>query len=154
MGHPLEILVLGSLTLKSPRCFQSCKTETATSSVVVHPAFWRVASRVPLGPEGSLSELVQSLGHVVPGLVCEEHVDDLSQLVANTSRMQLFHDAALIGKAMQINALSDICLGTSATDCGVRGDVLTNGNAEGKVHPGPREFTVCARRILRRKNSR
>ena len=44
---------------------------------------------------------VQALEYVVPGSVCEEHIDDLSQFVTNTSRLQLFHDAALIGKAVK-----------------------------------------------------
>ena len=35
------------------------------------------------------------------GSVCEEHIDDLSQFVTNTSRTQLFHDAALIGTAVK-----------------------------------------------------
>ena len=42
----------------------------------------------------SLSEFVQALGYVVPGSVHEEHIDDLSQFVTNTSRRQLLHDAA------------------------------------------------------------
>ena len=82
-------------------------------------------------------ELVQALEYVVPGSVCEEHVDDLSQFVTNTSRIQLFHDAALIGKAVKEGTAKlgltlsckstllandkigvPICLGTSATDLG------------------------------------
>ena len=38
---------------------------------------------------------------MVPGSVCEEHITNLSQFVTNTSRIQLFHDAALIGKAVK-----------------------------------------------------
>ena len=45
-------------------------------------------------------ELVQALVYVVLGSVCEEHIDELSQFVTNTCRIQLFHDAALIGKAV------------------------------------------------------
>ena len=69
--------------------------------MVVHPAFWRVASRVARGPEASFFELVQALGYVGFRSVCEEHIDDLSQFVTNTSRIQLFHNAALIGKAVK-----------------------------------------------------
>ena len=35
---------------------------------------------------------------MVPGSVCEEHIDDLSQFVTNTSRKQLFQ---LIGKSVK-----------------------------------------------------
>ena len=51
---------------------------------------------------GLLFEFVQALGYVVPGSVCEEHIDDLSHFVTNKSRMQLFHDAAKIGKAVKV----------------------------------------------------
>ena len=48
-----------------------------------------------------MCELVQALGYVAPGSVCEEHIDDLSQILTNTSRVKLLHDAALIGKAVK-----------------------------------------------------
>ena len=38
---------------------------------------------------------------MVPGSVSEERIDDLSQFVTNKSRIQLFQDAALIGKAVK-----------------------------------------------------
>ena len=71
-------------------------TGTATSSMVVLPSFWQVAA---LGPEAYC--LNWSKLRVVPGSVGEEHIDDLSQFVTNTSRIQLFQDAALIGKAVK-----------------------------------------------------
>ena len=46
-------------------------------------------------------ELVQALVYVVLGSDCEEHIDDLSQFVTNTSRIQVFRYAALIGKAVK-----------------------------------------------------
>ena len=82
-GYPIEILVLGSLTHKSPRCLQVGNGYSCS---------WA---------RGLLFELVQALEHVVPGSVCEEHIDDLSQFVTNTSRKQLFQDAALIGRAVK-----------------------------------------------------
>ena len=127
--------------------------DTATSSLVVRPAFWQVVSRAVPGPEVFLLELVQALGYVVPGSVCEEHIDDLSQVVTNASRWQLSHDAALIGKAVKdgpaklgltlsckstplANSKSlgklivshlgaeGVCLGAAATNCsGERGNV-------------------------------
>ena len=42
------------------------------------------------------------VGYVVPGSVCEEHIDDLSHFVTNKSRMQLFQDAAKIGRAVKV----------------------------------------------------
>ena len=99
-GYPLEILVLGLLTHKSPRCLQvghgfSDIINGCASSILagcLQSCSWA---------RGLQFELVQALGYVVPGSVCEEHIDDLSQFVTNTSRIQLFHDAALIGKAVK-----------------------------------------------------
>ena len=51
---------------------------------------------------GLLFEFIQALGYVVPGSVCEEHIDDLSNFVTNKSRMQLFQGAAEIGRAVQV----------------------------------------------------
>ena len=67
----------------------------------MHPAFWQVVFRAARGPE-VLFEFVQALGYVVPGSVCEEHIDDLSHFVTNKSRMQLFQDAAKIGRAVKV----------------------------------------------------
>ena len=53
-----------------------------------------ISPELLLGQE-LLFELVQSLRYVVPGSACEEHADDLSQLVTGTSRIQLLHDAAI-----------------------------------------------------------
>ena len=99
-GYPLEILVLGSLTHKSPRCLQvgngySDIINGCASSILagcLQSCSWA---------RGLLFELVQALGYVAPGSVCEEHIDDLSQFVTNTSHIQLFQDAALIGKAVK-----------------------------------------------------
>ena len=92
--------------------------------------------------------------------VCEEHIDDLSQFVSNTSRIQLFQDAALIGKAVKEGtAKLGLTLSGKSTLLAsvwrhqpltwvskpqwVRGDVLqTNGNAYGKAEEGPRELTA------------
>ena len=43
---------------------------------------------------GLLFELVQPLGYVILGSVCEEHIDDLSQFGTSASRIQLLHDVA------------------------------------------------------------
>ena len=50
---------------------------------------------------GLLFDLFQALVYVAHGSVCEEHIDDLSQFVTNTSSLHLLHDAALIGKAVK-----------------------------------------------------
>ena len=148
-GYPLEILVLGSLTHKSPRCLQvgngySDIINGCASSILAGCLLSCSWAR------GLLFELVQALGYVVPGSVCEEHIDDLSQFVTNTSHIQLFQDAALIGKAVKegtaklgltlsgkstllandkppgkliVGDIGDegvpFCLGTSATDLGI-----------------------------------
>ena len=99
-GYPLEILVLGSLTHKSPRCLQVGNEY----SDIIHGC----ASSILAGclqscswARGLLFELMQALGYVVLGSVCEEHIDDLSQFVTITSRMQLSQDAALVGRAVK-----------------------------------------------------
>ena len=51
---------------------------------------------------GLLFEFVQALGYVVPGSVCEEHIDDQSHFDTNKCRMQLFQDAPKIGRAVKI----------------------------------------------------
>ena len=98
-GFPLEILVLGSLTHKSPRFLQ---VGNRYSDIIAGCASSILAGCLQScsWARGLLFEFVQALKYVVPGSVCEEHIDDLSQFVTNTSRIQLFHDAALIGKAV------------------------------------------------------
>ena len=75
-------------------------------------------------------ELVQLLGHVVPGSVCEEHIDDLSQFVTSSSRVQLSHDAAQIGK--------DVRVGTARLGLTVscKSALLANDNTLGKLIVG------------------
>ena len=57
-GYPLDVWVLISLTHKSPRCLKSA-TDTATSSLVVHPAF----DFVPFFPSGGV-ELVSRATYI------------------------------------------------------------------------------------------
>ena len=115
-GYPLEILVLGSLTHKSPRCLQ---VGNGHSDIIIGCASSILAGCLQScsWARGLLFELVKTLGYVVPGSVCEEHIDDLSQFVTNTSRIQLSQDAALIGRAVKEGtaklglALSTTCSG-------------------------------------------
>ena len=69
---------------------------------VVIPGGTTHTCRVGKGLKLDIIKCIQHSGglspeYVVPGSVCEEHIDDLSQCVANMSRMQLFQDAALTG---------------------------------------------------------
>ena len=98
IGYPLEILVLGYLTHKSPRCLQ---VGNGYSDIITGCAssIWAGCLQSCSWARGLLFELVQALGYVVLGSVCEEHIDDLSQFVTNTCRIQLFHDVALLGKS-------------------------------------------------------
>ena len=100
-GYPLEILVLGTLTHKSPRCLE---VGNSCSNIIMG-----CASSILAGCLQSCSwardllfEFVQALGYVVLGSVCEEHIDDLSHFVTNKSRMQLFQDSAKIGRAVKV----------------------------------------------------
>ena len=52
---------------------------------------------------GLLFELVQPLGYVIPGSVCEEHFDDSPQFGTRSGRIQLLHDAVNIGKEVRDN---------------------------------------------------
>ena len=99
-GYPLEILVLGSLTHKSRRGLQvgngySDIINGCASSILagcLQSCSWA---------RGLMFELVQALVYVVLGSVCEKHINDLSQVVTNTSRIWLFQDAAVIGRAVK-----------------------------------------------------
>ena len=148
-GYPLEILVLGTLTHKSPRCLQ---VGNSYSNIIMGCASSILAGCLQScsWARGLLFEFVQALGYVVPGSVCEEHIDDLSHFVTNKSRMQLFQDAAKIGRAVKVGTSElgltlackstllandkslgklivnhletdgvSICLGTAATDLGI-----------------------------------
>ena len=92
-GYLLEILVLGTLTHKSPRCLQ---VGNSYSNIIMGCASSILAGCLQScsWARGLMFEFVQALGYVVPGSVCEEHIDDLSHFVTNKSRMQLFQDAA------------------------------------------------------------
>ena len=90
-GYPLEMLVLGSLTHKSPRCLQ---VGNGYSDIIIG-----CASSICAGclqsctwTRGVLFELVQTLVYVVPGSVCEEHID----VSYEYESMQLSHEAVLI----------------------------------------------------------
>ena len=62
-GYPIEILALGTLPHKSQRC-PKWAMASATSSLVVPPAFWLAAPRAALGcrVKGLLFELVSITG--------------------------------------------------------------------------------------------
>ena len=148
-------------------------TDTATSSLVVHPAFWQVVSRAALGPEVCCGNWSKHWGTWLLDLFAKS---TSTQPVTNTSRMQLLHDAALIGKAVEDGtAKLDLTLSCKSTllanDKSLgklivshpfvwgqqlptwgsklqqgKGDVQqSNGSACGKADEGPRESTVCAR---------
>ena len=98
-GYPLEKLVLGTLTHKSPRCLQ---VGNSYSNIIMGCAFSILLSQSCSWARGLLFEFVQALRYVDPGSVYEEHIDDPSLFVTNKSRMQLFQDAAEIGRAVKV----------------------------------------------------
>ena len=140
-GYPLEILVLGTLTHKSPRCLQ---VGNSYSNIIMG-----CASSVLAGclqscswASGLLFELVQALGYVVPGLVCEERIDDLSQFITKTCRMQLFQDAALVGRAVREGTAK---LGLALSG---KSTLLANDKSLGKLivgHLGDGGVPICFR---------
>ena len=140
-GYPLQILVSGSLTHKSPRCLQ---VGNGYSDVITG-----CASNILAGclqscswARGLLFEIVQTLVYVVLGSVCEEHIDDLSQFVTNTSRMQMSHAAALVGKAVKDGTAK---LGPTLS---CKSTLLTNDKSLGQLivgHLGEEGFPICPR---------
>ena len=50
-GYPLEIFGFALVDTQNHRDVFKLATDTATSSLVVHPAFWQIVSRAALGPE-------------------------------------------------------------------------------------------------------
>ena len=50
-GHPLEIFGFALVDTQNHRDVFKVATDTATPSLVVHPAFWQVVSRAAFGPE-------------------------------------------------------------------------------------------------------
>ena len=128
-SYPLEILVLGSLTHKSLRCLQ---VGNGYSDIIngCAPSILAGCLQSCSWAGGLLFEQVQAVGYVVPGSVCEEHVDDLPPFVTNTSRIQLFHDAALIGKALKEGTAK---LGLTMSG---KSTLLTNDKSLGKLFVG------------------
>ena len=96
-GYPMEMLALGTLTQKSPRCLQ---VGSGFSDVITECASGILAGCLQScsWARGLLFELVQSPGYVITGWVCEVYIDDLSQFATSSSRTQLLHDAGQIGK--------------------------------------------------------
>ena len=83
-SYPLKILVLGTLTHKSPRCLQ---VGNSYSNIIMG-----CASSIMAGCFQSFSW--------ARGLLL--HIDDLSHFVTNKSRLQFFQDAVKIGRAVQV----------------------------------------------------
>ena len=50
-GYPLEIFGFALVDTQNHRDVFKLATDTATSSLVVHPAFWQIVSRAAFGPE-------------------------------------------------------------------------------------------------------
>ena len=125
------MLVLGSLTQIAEML--SSRQRIQRRQVCLQSCSWA---------SGILFELVQMLGCVVSGSVCEEHIDGLSQFVTNTSRMQLSHDAALIGKAVKDGTVK---LGLTLS---CKSTLLANDKSLGKLivgHLGTEGVPICLR---------
>ena len=116
-SHSVLMMMIGCASSILAGCFQICS--------------WA---------SGLLFVLVQALVYVVHGPVCEKHIDDLSQFVTNTSRMQLLHDAALIGKAVTDGtAKLGLTLSSKST-------LLANDKSLGKLivsHLGAEGVPIC-----------
>ena len=112
----------------------------ATSSMVVQSSILAGCLLSCSWTRGLLFELVQALGYVVPGSVCEEQIDDLSQFVTNTSRIQLFQDAALLAKQLKEGTAK---LGLTLS---CKSTLLANDKSLGKLivgHLGHEGVPIC-----------
>ena len=96
-GNPIEILALGNLTHKSPRCLQVGYGFSDVISGCASSIFSRLSPEWLLGQE-LVVRTDSSTGYAIPGSVCEEHIDDLSQFATSSSRIQLLRDAVKLGK--------------------------------------------------------
>ena len=129
-GYPLEILVLGSLTHKSPRCLQ---VGNGYSDIMTGCASSILA--------GCLQSCSWARGLLFELVHCEDHIDDLSQIVTSTCRIQLFHDAALIGRAVK-EGIAKLGL----TNLVLQSTLLANDKHLGKLivgHLGEEGVPIC-----------
>ena len=175
-GYPPEVLVFGTLTHKSPHFLEvgsafSNIISGRTSSILAECL--RSCQLV----RGLLYELVESLGYIVLGSVCEEHIDNKSQFcrrqnVASTSSRTRpsstsSSKSVLLTSVISLdrliaNQLRKIYSETqprrngfgSGDSCWARADAPpTCGSAFTKGGGEPSEFTACANSILLLRNS-
>ena len=104
--------------------------------MVVHPASWQVVSRAALGPEAYCSNWSKLWGT----WFLDRSVKNTSMICHNTSRMQLFQDASLIGKAVKEGTAK---LGLALSG---KSTILANDKSLGKVivgHLGDEGVPFC-----------
>ena len=94
------ILVLGLITHKGPRTLmvgQSCSEPIMQCGRSILAGCQQSCSWA----RGLLHALVESLGYIMPGSICNEHVDDLSQIVTSSSKRLLYDGCLQIGDQVQ-----------------------------------------------------
>ena len=97
LGHPQHVLALGLAMHKAPR-----------APIVGHsacPPITRSFKSILAGCQQSCSwarwlfhRLVETLGFVMRGSICYEHVVDFSQVIASHSKAEMFHAGLAIGR--------------------------------------------------------
>ena len=99
-GYPPYVMTLGLIAHKAPRVLVVGPTvsEPITGcgrSIIAgcqQSASWA---------RGLMFTFVQSLGYILPGSVCYEHVDDLSHVLQASSKAQLYNKAIEVGQAVE-----------------------------------------------------
>ncbi len=99
-GYPPFVMILGLLTHKSPRILlvgpAASNPITGCKRSIVAGCQQSVS-----WARGLLFDFVQSLGYIMPGSICHEHVDDLSHVLTCKSKSHLFNKAVEIGLAVK-----------------------------------------------------
>ncbi len=100
LGYPSHILVLGVIAHKAPRLINvgPCTSEP------IEGCFRSIIAGCQQSvswTRGLVHKLVEGLGYILPGSVCYEHVDDLSQVIACKSKAQLLEVALEAGAMVE-----------------------------------------------------
>ncbi len=100
LGYPKHIMALGLIAHKAPRILlvgQCCSNIISKCYKSIVAGCQQSCSWA----RGLMHQLVEALGYVMPGSICYEHVDDLSQVLSCKSKMELYHASMRIGKVLK-----------------------------------------------------
>ena len=98
-GYPPHVMILGLIAHKAPRVLSVGPT---ISEPIVGCGRSMIAGcqQSVSWARGLMFDFVQSLGYILPGSVCSEHVDDLSHVLHTSSRALMYNKAIEVGQAV------------------------------------------------------